>query len=245
MFGPPGVGYDSAITVFSPDGRLFQVEYAVEAIRRGMIAIGVKAKDDVIIIAENKLEQLMETADNTKVYAIDTHVIATIAGLQADARRLIDYARVQAQINRLTYDEPISVEALTKRLCDLMQQYTQQAGVRPFGVALMLAGVDDSGPQLFTTFPSGSYWNWKASAIGRGADTAREYFEKNYSPDLSRDDAILSGLKALAAGIRETLPAEKMEISYVSAKDKKYVRLERDEIRKYIDKTKSEKPASR
>jgi proteasome alpha subunit len=245
MFGPPGVGYDSAITVFSPDGRLFQVEYAVEAIRRGMIAIGVKAKDDVVIIAENKLEQLMETADNTKIYAIDTHVIATIAGLQADARRLIDYARVQAQINRLTYDEPMSVEALTKRLCDLMQQYTQQAGVRPFGVALMLAGVDDSGPQLFTTFPSGSYWNWKASAIGRGADAAREFFEKNYSPDLSRDDAISLGLKALTAGIRETLPPEKMEISYVSAKDKKYARLERDEIRKYVDRTKSEKPASR
>nr|MDO8100106.1 archaeal proteasome endopeptidase complex subunit alpha [Candidatus Njordarchaeota archaeon] len=238
MFGPPGVGYDSAITVFSPDGRLFQVEYAVEAIRRGMIAVGVKAKGDVIIIAENKLEQLMEVGENTKIFAIDTHVVATIAGLQADARRLIDYSRVQAQVNRLTYDEPISVEALTRRLCDLMQVYTQQAGVRPFGVALMLAGVDDLGPQLLTTFPSGSYWNWKASAIGRGADAAREYFEKNYIPDLSRDDAIVLGLKGLTAGIRETLPPEKMEISYVSAEDKKQVKLEKDEIKRYADKAK-------
>ena len=238
MFGPPGVGYDSAITVFSPDGRLFQVEYAVEAIRRGNIAVGVKVKDDVIIVAENRLEQLMEPGDNTKIFAVDNHIICSIAGLQADARRLIDYARVQAQINRLTYDEAISVETLTRRLCDLMQQYTQQAGVRPFGVALMLAGVDESGPQLFTTFPSGSYWNWKASTIGRGADTAREYFEKNYDPDLSRDDAISLGLKALASGIKETLPSEKMEIAYVSAKDKKYVKLDRDEIKKYVEKSK-------
>jgi proteasome alpha subunit len=238
MFGPPGVGYDSAITVFSPDGRLFQVEYAVEAIRRGNIAVGVKVKNDVIIIAENKLEQLMEPGDNTKIFVLDNHIICSIAGLQADARRLIDYARVQAQINRLTYDEAISVETLTRRLCDLMQQYTQQAGVRPFGVALMLAGVDESGPQLFTTFPSGSYWNWKASTIGRGADTAREYFEKNYNLDLSREDAIVLGLKALANGIKETLPPEKMEVAYVSAEDKKYVRLDRDVIKKYVEKSK-------
>jgi proteasome alpha subunit len=239
MFGPPGVGYDSAITVFSPDGRLFQVEYAVEAIRRGTIAVGVKIKSDVIIIAENKLEQLMEPADNTKIYLIDNHIMASIAGLQADARRLVDYARVQAQVNRLTYDEAISVETLTRRLCDLMQQYTQQAGVRPFGVALMLAGVDESGPELFTTFPSGSYWNWKASTIGRGADAAREYFEKNYSFDLSRDEAIVLGLKALTNGIKETLPPEKLEIAYVSAEDKKYVKLEKDEIKKFAEKTKS------
>ncbi len=238
MFGPPGVGYDSAITVFSPDGRLFQVEYAVEAIRRGNIAVGVKVKNDVIIIAENKLEQLMDPGDNTKIFVLDNHIICSIAGLQADARRLIDYARVQAQINRLTYDEAISVETLTRRLCDLMQQYTQQAGVRPFGVALMLAGVDESGPELFTTFPSGSYWNWKASTIGRGADTAREYFEKNYNLDLSRDDAIVLGLKALANGIKETLPPEKMEVAYVSAEDKKYVRLDRDVIKKYVEKSK-------
>jgi proteasome alpha subunit len=238
MFGPPGVGYDSAITVFSPDGRLFQVEYAVEAIRRGNIAVGVKVKNDVVIIAENKLEQLMEAGDNTKIFVLDNHIICSIAGLQADARRLIDYARVQAQINRLTYDEAISVETLTRRLCDLMQQYTQQAGVRPFGVALMLAGVDESGPQLFTTFPSGSYWNWKASTIGRGADTAREFFEKNYNLDLSREDAIVLGLKALANGIKETLPPEKMEVAYVSAEDKKYVRLDRDVIKKYVEKSK-------
>ncbi len=238
MFGPPGVGYDSAITVFSPDGRLFQVEYAVEAIRRGNIAVGVKVKNDVIIIAENKLEQLMDPGDNTKIFVLDNHIICSIAGLQADARRLIDYARVQAQINRLTYDEAISVETLTRRLCDLMQQYTQQAGVRPFGVALMLAGVDESGPELFTTFPSGSYWNWKASTIGRGADTAREYFEKNYNLDLSRDDAIVLGLKALANGIKETLPPEKMEVAYVSAEDKKYVRLDRDVIKKYVERSK-------
>jgi proteasome alpha subunit len=192
----------------------------------------------VIIVAENRLEQLMEPGDNTKIFAIDNHIICSIAGLQADARRLIDYARVQSQINRLTYDEAISVETLTRRLCDLMQQYTQQAGVRPFGVALMLAGVDESGPQLFTTFPSGSYWNWKASTIGRGADTAREYFEKNYNPDLSREDAISLGLKALASGIKETLPPEKMEIAYVSTKDKRYVKLEGDEIRKYVEKSK-------
>ncbi|WXG46166.1 MAG: archaeal proteasome endopeptidase complex subunit alpha [Candidatus Atabeyarchaeum deiterrae] len=238
MFGPPGVGYDSAITVFSPDGRLFQVEYAMEAIRRGAIVVGVKVKNDVIMIAENRLEQLMEPEDNTKILPIDTHIMASIAGLQSDARRLIDYARVQAQVNRLTYDEPISVENLTRRLCDLMQQYTQQAGVRPFGVALMLAGIDDLGPELFTTFPSGSYWNWKASAIGRGTDATREYFEKNYNPDLSREDGIVLGLKALAAGIRETLPPDKIEIAYISAVEKKYMKLGRAEIKIYVDKSK-------
>ena len=178
-----GGGHKRAITIFSPDGRLFQVEYASEAIRKGLTAVGIRCKDGTILAAERReFTPLMEPVD--KIYQIDEHVGLVFSGLPSDARILIDRARLEAQINRLIYDEPISIESLTKAICDIKQIYTQHAGVRPFGVAFIIAGIDFNGPELFGTDPSGAYRKYYAHAIGSGEQTAREILEKEYKLSL-------------------------------------------------------------
>ena len=234
MFAPH-TGYDQAITIFSPDGRLFQVEYAVEAVRRGTSAIGVKVKEGVVLAVEKRLtSSLMEINSVTKIYVIDEHVGAAIAGLHADARRLIDYARVQAQINRLYYEEPITIEQLTKVICDLKQNYTQFAGVRPFGVALLIAGVDATGPRLFSTHPSGAYWEWQATAIGRGAQRVNDILEKEYKKEFSLDEAIKLALKSLKEVAEKELEPDNVELAVASIENKVFEKMRKDEISKWL-----------
>ena len=234
MFAPH-TGYDQAITIFSPDGRLFQVEYAVEAVKRGTTIIGVKVKEGVVLAAEKRsTTPLMDSKTLDKIYVIDEHVGAAIAGLHADARRLIDYARVQAQINRLYYEEPITIEQLTKTVCDLKQNYTQFAGVRPFGVALLIAGVDVTGPRLFSTHPSGAYWEWQATAIGRGAQRVNEILEKEYKRELSLNEAIKLALKSLREVAEKELEPYNVELAVASIENKIFEKLKRDEVSKWL-----------
>jgi proteasome alpha subunit len=235
MFAPPGIGYDRAITIFSPDGRLFQVEYAIEAVRRGTTAIGIRCEDGVVLAVEKRILNLQEPESVEKIFDIDVHVGAAIAGLTADARILIDNARVQSQINKLYYNEPISISMLTKKICDLKQLYTQHAGVRPFGVSLLIAGVDDS-PKLFMTDPSGAFWGYKANAIGAGAQQVREYLEKEYDEKKSLDEIIVMALNALKKVIETELDTTKAEIAIIKTTDKKFERLSMAEMQKYIDK---------
>ena len=235
MIRLPGMGYDRAITIFSPDGRLFQVEYAVEAVKRGTTIIGVKVKEGVVLAAEKRsTTPLMDSKTLDKIYVIDEHVGAAIAGLHADARRLIDYARVQAQINRLYYEEPITIEQLTKTVCDLKQNYTQFAGVRPFGVALLIAGVDVTGPRLFSTHPSGAYWEWQATAIGRGAQRVNEILEKEYKRELSLNEAIKLALKSLREVAEKELEPYNVELAVASIENKIFEKLKRDEVSKWL-----------
>ncbi len=230
------MGYDSAITVFSPDGRLFQVEYAIEAVRQGSPTIGLKLKDAVILIARKKdIPPLMESKSVQKIFLIDSHIGASISGLHADARVLIDYARVQAQIERLTYDEPIMVETLVKKISDLKQQYTQQAGVRPFGIALLIGGVDSKGPALYSTDPSGTYYGWDATVIGKDSKI-KEYLEKHYSKKMNLDEAIILGLKALKAGEGEQILPETVEIGFITTETKTFKILSEEENKNYISK---------
>jgi len=231
----PHTGYDQAITIFSPDGRLFQVEYAVEAVRRGTSAIGVKVKEGVVLAVEKRLtSSLMEINSVTKVYVIDEHVGAAIAGLHADARRLIDYAREQAQINRLYYEEPITIEDLTRAICDLKQNYTQFSGVRPFGVALLIAGVDATGPRLFSTHPSGAYWEWQATAIGRGAQRVNDMLEKEYKKEFSLDEAIKLALKSLKEIAEKELEPDNVELAVATIENKVFEKMRKDEISKWL-----------
>lgn len=232
----PQIGYDRAITVFSPDGRLFQVEYAREAVKRGATAIGVKTKEGVVLLADRRVaSRLLEADTIEKIYKIDEHICAATSGLVADARVLIDRARLEAQINRLTYDEPISVKELAKRICDFKQQYTQYGGVRPFGVSLLLAGVDEK-PRLYETDPSGAMLEYKATAIGSGRNVVMEYFEKEYREDLTLDEAIIHGLIAMKKAIEADLMPEGIEIGIVRVEDKKFRELSVEEIAEYIKK---------
>ncbi|MDH3502323.1 MAG: archaeal proteasome endopeptidase complex subunit alpha [Nitrosopumilus sp.] len=191
---PAQQGYDRAITVFSPDGRLYQVEYAIETVRRGTIAVGVKSKEGIVIAVEEKPRKLQISKTAQKIFEIDDHVGVAAAGYIPDARSQVDNARFFSQSNKMIYDEPVEVETIAKHLADQCQQFTQYAGVRPFGVALILGGVVNSKPQLFLTDPSGTYISYDAIAIGSGSEQVTDFLEKTYSPDLSLDD-----VSALAA----------------------------------------------
>lgn len=242
MFPTQSMGYDRAITVFSPEGRLYQVEYATEAVRHGPLAVGVKAVDGVVLAGEKRSPHALADLDTLKkILLIDDHVGTAIAGLHADARKLIDQARVQAQISRLSYDEPISVQSLVVNICDTKQQYTQYGGVRPFGVSLLLAGVDFDGPQLYTTDPSGSFWGWKATAIGKEADVVRDFFSENYKENIKLDAALDLALKGLfrseeVESIDAAEKAKTVEIGMINTTDKMFKILTQDEVAEIIAK---------
>jgi proteasome alpha subunit len=237
MFSPPGMGYDRAITIFSPDGRLFQVEYALEAVRRGWTALGIRCVDGVVMAVEKKkISPLIDPASMEKILKIDDHVGATFAGLSSDARILVDKARQEAQINRLLYDEVMDIEVLTKKVTEVKQIYTQHAGVRPFGVALLIAGVDKFGPRLFMTEPSGAYAGYYAVGIGAGSQPVTEFFEKNYDKAINIENAIPLALKALSSVMEGGLDPTRVEMAIISKATGKYELLPNDDLAKQIEK---------
>ncbi len=232
----PQMGYDRAITVFSPDGRLFQVEYAREAVKRGATAIGIKTKEGVVILADRRVaSKLLEADTIEKVYKIDEHICIATSGLVADARVLVDRARIEAQISRLTYDEPISVKDLARKICDFKQQYTQFGGVRPFGVSLLIAGVDEI-PRLYETDPSGALLEYKATAIGAGRNIVLEYFEKEYDENMTLDDGILKAIIAMGKAIESEIVPEGVEIGIVNKEDRKFRQFTEEELLPYLEK---------
>ena len=175
------MAYDRAITVFSPDGRLFQVEYAREAVKRGTTTVGVKFKDGVVLIVDkyrSGRSKLIEPTSIEKIFKIDSHIGCATSGLVADARALVDRARIECQVNAFNYSEDMAVETLVKKICDFKQSYTQYGGVRPFGTAMLMAGIDASGPHLYETDPSGAMMAYKAGGIGAGRNEVMEVFEK-------------------------------------------------------------------
>jgi proteasome alpha subunit len=233
---PANMAYDRAITVFSPDGRLFQVEYAREAVKRGTTTVGVKFKTGVVLIVDKSLtSRLVEPGSIEKIFEVDDHIGCATSGLVADARALIDRARLDAQINEITYNEKIQVKTLVKRICDFKQTYTQYGGVRPFGTALLIAGVDDSGPRLFSTDPSGALMEYKASSEGSGRNGAMSYFESNYHNGMSRDEAIEMGIKAIHKGTEGKLNPDGIEIGIVD-KDEKFHVLPPEKSKQYVIK---------
>lgn len=227
---PGQMAYDRAITVFSPDGRLFQVEYARVAVTRGATTAGIKFKDGVVLMAGKGLSsRLMEVDSIEKIFEIDRHIGAATSGLVADARVLVDYARVAAQVNKVTYKEPISVDLLVKRVSDYKQNYTQYGGVRPFGTALLIGGADDQGIHLYETDPSGAMVSYKAGSIGSGSNTVRETFEEKFVEDMDQDAAVLLGLEALQKASEEPLQAGTIEVGLVVAGER-FARLSSEEV---------------
>jgi proteasome alpha subunit len=235
------MAYDRAITVFSPDGRLFQVEYAREAVKRGTTTVGLKFKDGVVLIVDKRIaSRLMEPKSIEKIFQIDHHIGCATSGLVADARILVDQARIIAQINKVTYDENMGVEDLVKRICDYKQNYTQYGGVRPFGTALLVVGVDDMGEHLFETDPSGALVSYKAGSIGAGRNAVMEVFEDQYREGMPQDEAIVLGLRALKkATEEEKLNPKAVEIGLVK-RGEDFRRLTDSEVEAYIGKANAE-----
>ena len=235
MFGGGQLKYDRALTVFSPEGRLYQVEYALEAVRRGTLAVAVKSKDAVCLAAQIKIPtKLMDADEIDKIFQIDEHIGVAISGLHADSRALINYARVQAQSFRLTYDEPVRIGMLVKDVADVMQQYTQFGGIRPWGCALFFIGIDSEGTQIYTASPSGIYRSFKAYALGNGESTAREYLRENYSKDLPFDQMIHLCLDGLKEAIDEEATKENIRLSYIKSEDKQFTVASKEEIEQYL-----------
>ncbi len=223
------MAYDRTIVVFSPDGRLLQVEYAREAVKRGSTSIGITLKDAVVLGATKTTAPLGVSESYKKIFEIDSHIGLVSSGLLSDARDLVEFSRVRAQINRITYGEPISVSSITRHISDRKHMVTQYAGMRPYGVGLLIGGVNDK-PELYETDPSGTMIEWQAQAIGRGAEKARKVLERDYKEGMDVASGVKLILKALKAGEREA-GVENLEISIV--KSGGFKRLSTEDIKGY------------
>jgi len=239
MFTAPGA-YDRAITVFSPDGRLFQVEYALETVKRGSTVLAITCQEGVLLAAEEKLSSKLQDPNFAwKIFQIDDHIGVAISGLSSDARILVGQARIYAQSNKLMYDEPMDVEALSKKIGDVKQLYTQHAGVRPFGVSMIIGGVDTTGNKVFQTDPSGSCWGYKAVAIGTGSEAVRELLEAKYNDDLNMDKTIALAIECFSkVADGAELNAKEIKIVIIPKESRKFTPLSSDEIAKYISQLK-------
>jgi proteasome alpha subunit len=227
--------YDRGTTIFSPDGRLYQVEYAREAVKRGTASIGIRTSDGVVLTVDKQIRSpLMERSSVEKIHKADDHIGIASAGHVADARQLIDFARRRAQVNQLRYGESIGVETLTKEITDHIQQYTQVGGARPFGVALMIGGIVDGQPRLFETDPSGTPYEWKALAVGADRADTREYLEEHYSEDIDLDAGIGLALEALASVNDGAVAPETVGLATVDAETEQFSELDDDETETHL-----------
>ena len=228
-------GYDRSLTMFSPEGRLYQVEYALEAVRRGTLCIGLKSKAGAAIITRKKFTPLMDSSTIQKIFQMDEHMGCSISGLHADSRILVDYARVQCQIHRLTYNEPVRVNTITRKLADIKQQYTQHGGIRPFGSALIIIGVNpDGNPQVMTTSPSGTFVNWKGTTMGRNSDVAHDKLKDTLKDDMTMTDLIKLGIKVLREASDEEFEDKTIQVAKVEVKDAVFNLLTEAEVKEYL-----------
>ena len=230
------MGYDRAITVFSPDGRLLQVEYAKKTVSQGATAIGITCKNGVVLLADKRMaEKLIVPESVEKIYQIDKHIGAAVTGIMSDGRVLMQKAQTKAQSHKITYDEKIDVVSLVKDICDQQHIFTQYGGARPYGVAILFGGVDTTGSKLFVTEPSGIYFEYKATSIGEGAPVVKKFLEENYKHDMSIEQSIKLGLTALKKTLGSKFKKERIDIATIT-KDEGYKKLKREEIEKYLKK---------
>jgi|TARA_B100000745_G_scaffold221172_1_gene147440 proteasome alpha subunit len=239
---PAQQGYDRAITVFSPDGRLYQVEYAIETVRRGTIAVGVKCKDGIVIAVEEKPRKLQISENAQKIFQIDDHVGVAAAGYIPDARSQVDNARFFSQSNKMIYDESVEVETIAKHLADQCQQYTQYAGVRPYGVALILGGVVNSTPELYLTDPSGTYISYDAIAIGSGSDNVTDFLEKTYKEDLTLDEASVLASAGIYLSSEDKEGTNHIRMAHVKTETGLYELVSNEQIINYANTAKEKYP---
>ena len=225
-------GYDMTPTMYSPDGRIYQVEYAIETVKRGTLALGIKTNQGVIMAVEEKPRALQTSNVTQKIFQVDFHIGVAAAGYIPDARVEVDNARYFSQSNKLTYDEPVDIETVAKHLADQNHQFTQYSGVRPFGVALIIAGIDRKGVNVYVIDPSGTYNSYSAIAIGTGSDEVNEFLEKNYKEGLTVDEAASLAIAAINLKSEEKSGVEHIKMSKILVEGKMIEKISPEDLKK-------------
>ncbi|MHA1363094.1 MAG: archaeal proteasome endopeptidase complex subunit alpha [Candidatus Freyarchaeota archaeon] len=225
------VEYDKSSTMYSPEGRIIQVEYSSEAVKKGAPALGIRTAKGVVLAGVTKTpSRLLESHE--KVFKIDEHIGATSAGYMSDSRRLTDRARIIAQSYRVTYNEPIDVNVLAHRLGILMQRFTQIGGTRPFGCALIFGGISrEIGPEIVLLDTSGALSKTKATAIGENDSKAMEVLKENYKEDVSIEEMMKLAVKVLRE-VTEELSPEEIDLGVIDPETKTFRLVSPEEIKK-------------
>lgn len=236
------MGYDRAITMFSPDGRLLQVEYAKKTVRQGSTTIGMICSDGVLLVADKRIvDSLIVTESVEKIWQIDDHIGAAASGILSDARVLIDRAQLRAQQHRVTFDSDIDTLTVVKEMCDLMQICTQSGGLRPFGVSVLVAGIDNGSPRLFETDPTGVFFQYRATAIGEGEIEVEEILHKEYDPKITIEEGLKLSIKALKRVLGQNYSIDRVEAVYIDTKSRVFTKFQKSKLDKLSSDIKIEK----
>jgi proteasome alpha subunit len=227
------MGYDRSITMFSPDGRLLQVEYAKKTVKQGSTALAIACKDGVVFVADKRVtSKLLVPEAIEKMFRIDDHIGVAASGIISDARVLVDRSQLRSQQHAVTYDSKIDVISIVKEMCDLKQVCTQSAGLRPFGVSLLVGGVEEDGSvKLFLTEPYGLYFQYKAAAIGEGEAEIEDFLLKKYKEGLSVEEGLKLGLTAMKDYLKTSFNVQRVDAAYINTDKKRYVKLDDSEIK--------------
>jgi len=226
-------GYDMTPTMYSPDGRIYQVEYAIETVKRGTLAIGVLSKEGVIMAVEEKPRTLQTANVTQKIFQVDSHIGVAAAGYIPDARVQVDSARFFSQGTKMTYDESVEIATVAKHLADQSHQFTQYSGVRPNGVALIIAGVDQKGESIYVTDPSGTYVQYAAIAIGAGSDDVNAFLEKHYNSDMSLDDAASLAIAAINLKAEQKDGINHIKMAKITSGEKVFEKVSESDLQNY------------
>ncbi len=227
------MGYDRAATMFSPDGHILQVEYAEKTVRLGSASIGFICNDGVVFVTDKRLIDKLVVEDSiNKIFEVDDHIMGVSAGIPSDARILSERAQLVAQQNRITYDSPIDVLSIVKDISNIKQQYTQHPGVRPFGVAIMIAGVDNR-KRLYVSEITGNYIEYYATAIGENDDKIKDILKEKYKKDLNTEQAIKLGLSIFKEVLGSGYKLDRFEVCLIDDKKKKLERLSTEKLKKF------------
>ena len=226
-------GYDMTPTMYSPDGRIYQVEYAIETVKRGTLAIGISSKQGVIMAVEEKPRTLQTPNVTQKIFQVDYHIGVAAAGYIPDARVQVDNARFFSQGNRMTYDESVEVATVAKHLADQSHQFTQYSGVRPNGVALIIAGIDQKGESIYVTDPSGTYVQYAAIAIGAGSDDVNAFLEKHYNAEMSLEDAAALAIASINLKAEQKDGVNHIKMAKITTETKVFEKVSESDLQTY------------
>lgn len=229
------MGYDRAATMFSPDGHLLQVEYAEKTVRLGSMSIGLNCKDGVVIVADKRIrDKLIAHESASKIFEIDSHIIATAAGIMSDARMLIDDAQLLAQQHKVTYDSPIEPLAVIRMIADKKQMFTQYGGSRPYGVSILMGGVSKGKVHLYTSDVTGNFFSYRANAIGENDEQIKETLRSEFSDSMTTDEGIKFALGIFKKILGKNFEAERFDVAYIPTHNPRVVHLHGDALKKYV-----------